>query len=180
MPEQTLHVRSTMNPRQLLEAARRAVLAIDPALPVDNLRTLAEQRDGSLYANRAVASMLSLFAALALLVAAVGLYGVLSYAVTERTREMGIRLAHGAQPIDLIRLIAGHGVILTVLGLAAGLAGAFAVKRVTRGFLFGVSPTDPWTFATIPFVLLAVAVLASAVPAWRATRLDPMTPLRSE
>ena len=180
MAEQTLHVRSAMNPHQLLEAVRRAAQSLDPALPIYNLRTLAEQRDGSLYANRAVAAVLTLFAGLALVVCGIGLYGILSYAVTERRREMGIRLAHGAQPKDLLRLIVGHGMTLTAIGLAAGLAAAFAVTRLTRGLLFGVSPTDPLIFATIPIVLLAVAVLASAIPAWQATRVDPVASLRSE
>ena len=127
-----------------------------------------------------MAAVLALFAALALVVSGVGLYGILSYAVTERTREMGIRLAHGAQPTDLLKLIVGHGLTLTALGLGAGLVTAFAVTRLTRGLLFGVSPTDPLTFAAIPLVLLAVAVLASAIPAWQATCLDPVASIRSE
>jgi predicted permease len=179
-PEVTLHARSTVDARTLLAAIRRELRAIDAQLPVYNLRTLSERKDGSLYAERAVAAVLTLFALLALMVAAVGLYGVLSYAVTERTREIGIRLAHGARSWDVVSLIVGQGMRLACAGLVVGMAGAFALTRLIQRLLYGVSPTDPLTFAAIPLVLAGVALLACSLPAWRATRVNPLASLRHE
>jgi predicted permease len=179
-PEVTLHARATADPQALIAGVRRELQAIDPLLPVYNLRTLSEQKDGSIYAERAVAAVLTLFAGLALIVAAIGIYGVLSYAVSERTREMGIRLAHGARTWDVLSLIVGQGMRLTMAGLVIGLAGAFALTRLIQRLLYGVSPSDPLTFALIPLLLAGVALLACALPAWRATRVDPLTSLRHE
>jgi predicted permease len=179
-PELTLHVRTAIDPRTLIEAVRREVQAIDPSLPLYNLRTLSEQRDGTLYAQRAVATMLTLFGLLALVVAAVGIYGVLSYGVTERTRELGIRMAHGARPRDLLGLVIAEGMLLTLLGLVIGVGGAFGLTRLIDRLLFGVSPTDPLTFAAIPLLLAGVALVACGIPAWRATRMDPLEALRYE
>jgi putative ABC transport system permease protein len=176
----TLHARATADPQALIAGVRRELQAIDPLLPVYNLRTLSEQKDGSIYAERAVAAVLTLFAGLALIVAAIGIYGVLSYAVSERTREMGIRLAHGARTWDVLSLIVGQGMRLTMAGLVIGLAGAFALTRLIQRLLYGVSPSDPLTFALIPLLLAGVALLACALPAWRATRVDPLTSLRHE
>ena len=119
-----------------------------------------------------------MFGFVALLLAAVGIYGVLSYAVTERTREMGIRLAQGAQSRDLLKLVVGQGMQLTLIGLVLGVAASFALTRLLARLLFGVSPTDPLTFAVIPLLLASVAVLACWIPARRATRMDPLTALR--
>jgi putative ABC transport system permease protein len=126
------------------------------------------------------ATLLALFALLASLVAAVGIYGVLSYGVTERTREMGIRLAHGAQPRDLFKLVVGQGMLVTVIGLAIGVGASFALTRLIQGLLFGVSATDPLTFGVIALLLAAVALLACWMPARRATRMDPLAALRYE
>jgi predicted permease len=179
-PEVTVHARAAADPQALLAGLRRELQSMDALLPVYNLRTLTEQRDGSLYAERAVAAVLTLFAALALVVATVGIYGVLSYAVTERTREMGIRLAHGAQARDVLALIVGQGMRLTLAGVVLGLAGAFALTRLIQRLLYGVSANDPLTFALIPLGLAGVALLACSVPAWRATRVSPLTSLRHE
>ena len=179
-PQMTLHVRTSSGPDAFAGALRREAQAIDPMLPIYNVRTLAQQRDGSLYAERMAAALLTLFGLLASLLAAVGIYGVLSCAVSERTREMGIRLAHGAQPRDLITLILSEGMRLTLIGLAIGAGAAFALTRLIRGLLFGVSATDPLTFATVPVLLAVVALLACWLPARRATRMDPLTALRYE
>jgi putative ABC transport system permease protein len=124
--------------------------------------------------------LLALFGAIALVLAAVGLYGVLSYSVTARTREMGIRLAQGAQPHDLLALVVGQGMRLTVIGLFVGVAAAFALTRLIEQLLFGVSATDPSTFAGVPLLLAGVALAACWIPARRATRMDPVAALRHE
>jgi putative ABC transport system permease protein len=120
------------------------------------------------------------FGVLALLLTAVGIYGVMTYAVTRRTREIGIRMALGAQVADVLRLVLGEGLLLTLLGLGVGLAGAFATTHVLRSFLFGVSPLDPVTFGSLGLLLAAIALLACWWPAARAAKVDPMTALRSE
>jgi predicted permease len=178
-PDLTLHVRTSAAPT-LLAALRREAQSLDPQLPVYNLQTLAQQKDGSLYTERLAAALLTLFGFLALSLAAVGLYGVLSYAVAERTREMGIRLALGAQPRDLLKLVVGRGLLLTFVGLVIGLGAAFALTRLMEKLLFGVSPTDPLTFAVIPLLLAGVALLACWIPARRATRMDPLAALRHD
>jgi predicted permease len=179
-PDMTLHVRSATDVQRLLAAVRRELQAIDPALPVYNLQTLADQKDGSLYNARVAAALLSLFAVLALLVSAIGIYGVLSYVVAERTHEMGIRLAYGALPSDLLRLVLRQGMTLALLGAAIGIGGALALTRLMAVLLFAVSPTDPLTFTAIPILLAGVALLACWIPARRATRMDPLTALRHE
>ena len=179
-PELTLHVRTATPSQTLLAAVRREVQALDATLPVYNLGTLVEQKDGSLYTERMAAALLTLFGLLALLLAAVGIYGVLSYTVTERAREMGIRLALGAQQRDLLKLVVGQGMILTLLGLVIGVAAAFSLTRLIAKLLFGVSPTDSLTFIVIPLLLAGVALLACLIPARRATRVDPLVALRYE
>jgi putative ABC transport system permease protein len=180
VPELTLHVRTATDPQALLASVRREVQSLDPTLPLYNLSTLAVQKDGSLFTERIAAALLTLFALLALLVTVVGIYGVLSHAVTERTREMGIRLAHGAQPRDLFKLVIGQGMLPTLAGLVVGVGASLALTRLMARLLFGVSPTDPLTFAAIPLLLASVALLACWVPARRATRMDPLAALRCE
>jgi macrolide transport system ATP-binding/permease protein len=179
-PELTLHVRTATESKMLLAAIRREMQALDAALPVYNLRTLAEQKAGALYSERLASALLALFGALALSLAIIGLYGVLSSAVTERTREMGIRLALGAQPRDLFRLIIGQGMILTLVGLVIGVVAALTLTRSIEKLLFGVKAIDPLTFAVIPLLLASVALLACWIPARRATRVDPLSALRYE
>jgi putative ABC transport system permease protein len=164
----------------MLAAVRRESQMLDPTLPIYNLGTLVQQKDGSLYTERLAAALLTLFGLLALSLAAVGIYGVLSYAVTERTREMGIRLALGARPRDLLRLVVGQGMILTLIGLVIGVGASFALTRLIEKLLYGVSATDPLTFIIIPLLLAGVALLACWMPARRATRVDPLTALRYE
>jgi len=176
----TLHLRTAMEGQPLLAALRREVRSLDGTLPVYDIGTLAQQRDGSLYTERLAAALLTLFGLLALSLAAVGIYGVLSYVVTERTREMGIRLALGARPRDLLRLVVGQGLVLTLIGLVIGVGASFALTRLIAKLLFGVSATDPLTFVVIPLLLTGVALLACWIPARRATRVDPLAALRYE
>jgi len=179
-PELTLHVRTATPSQTLLAAVRREAQSLDPTLPVYNLGTLAQQKDGSLYTERLAAALLTIFGLLALSLAAVGIYGVLSYAVTERTREMGIRLSLGARPRDLLKLVLRQGMILTLIGLVVGVGASFALTRLIAKLLYGVSATDPLTFVVIPILLTGVALLACWIPARRATRVDPLVALRFE
>jgi predicted permease len=180
VPDLTLHMRTATPSQTLLAAVRREVQTLDPQLPLYNLGTLAQQKDGSLYAERLAATLLTLFGLLALSLAVVGIYGVLSYAVTERTREMGIRLALGARPRNLLRLVVGQGLTLTLIGLVIGLGASFALTRLMAKLLYGVSATDPLTFVVIPLSLMVVALVACWMPARRATRVDPLVALRYE
>jgi len=180
LPELTLHVRATTDAQSLIAAVRREIKALDPTLPVYNSGTLAQLKDGSLYNERLAATLLTLFGILALLLAAGGIFGVLSYTVTERTREMGIRLALGARPRDLLLLIVGQGMILALIGSVIGVAAAFGLTHLIEKLLFGVSALDPLTFAVIPLLLSCVALLACWIPARRATRVDPLMALRYE
>jgi predicted permease len=179
-PDLTLQVRTAADPRTLMAAVRGEGRALDPTLALYNVRTLEEQRDGSLYVERLAAALLTLFGMLALTLAAVGIYGVLSYSVTARTREMGIRLTQGAQPRDLLKLVIRQGMMLTLVGSVIGVGAAFALTRVLQRLLFGVSATDPVTFIAIPMLLAGVALVACWLPARRATRLSPMVALRYE
>ena len=176
----TIYVRSAADARAVLGGVRAAIHALDPRLAVSNLQTLEAQRNGSLYAERLSAALLSMLGALALALVSIGLYGLLSYAVTQRTREIGIRLALGAQRRDLLRLVIRRGVLLTTIGSIGGLAASFAVVGVVRGVLFGVSPMDPLTYVMAPATLIGVALLACWLPARRAARLSPLTALRHE
>ena len=158
----------------------RAIGEVDPALPVYNLETMQGRVLDSLAQSRFSTMLLTVFGAIALLLAALGVYGVISYGVAQRTQEIGIRMALGARHADVLSLVVRHGAALAAVGLAVGLAGALALSGLLGSLLFRVSPTDPPTFATGMIVLTAVAVLAAALPARRAARTDPMVALRSE
>jgi predicted permease len=175
-----VHLRPTGDPLALAGPLQSAVRALDPDLPVYRIQPLAERLAGSLGQQRTAATLIGGFGALALLLAAIGLYGAIAYSAMQRTREFGIRIALGAQTPDVLRQVLREGMMLGVLGLAIGLVGAVAITRVLRSQLFGVTPTDPLSFAVVSLLLLVVAVVASLVPAKRATRVDPMVALRSE
>jgi putative ABC transport system permease protein len=175
-----LVVKAAGEPLSLAGAIRAEVARLDPALPVANIRTMEDVVATSISKPRLAGSVLLLFAALALLLAAIGLYGVLAFVVSERQHEIGIRMAIGAEARDVRRSVLGQGLALAGIGLAAGAAASVALGHAIRGLLHGVSPYDPTTFAAVPAVLLGVALVASWIPAHRATRISPMLALKSE
>jgi putative ABC transport system permease protein len=175
-----LALRGAVDPSSLAPALRNAVREIDPALPVYDVLTMDERLSNSVAARRFNLLLLGGFAALALLLAGVGVYGVISYVVTQRTHEVGVRMALGAQSADVLRLFIKQGMSLALLGVALGLLGAFAFTRVMTSLLFDVSASDPLTFACVALSLSLVALAACYLPARRAARIDPLTSLRRE
>lgn len=175
-----LAVRADADPQALVSAVRREIQALDPNQPIYQIQTMEELIGASIGTRRFALLLLEVFAGLALLLAAVGIYGVLSYVVTGRTREIGLRLALGAQPSEVLRLVVGQGMKLVLIGTGLGLITAFAVTRVMARLLFGVSATDPLTFAAVALLLMLVALLACYLPARRATQVDPLIALRYE
>jgi putative ABC transport system permease protein len=175
-----VYLRTEADPTSLTQALRQQVQAVDPDLPVFGEQTLESLVSASLAQRRFAMQMVGLFGVLALLLAGIGIYGVMAYAVSQRTREIGIRLALGASTSAILRWVLGQGLRLTLLGVAVGLLGAFALTRLLRGMLFSVAPTDPATYAGLAVLLAAVALLACYIPARRATKVDPMLALRHE
>ena len=172
--------RTAGDPAALAGSARRAIWSVGKDLPVFGVTTMDHVLAASVAQRRFSMSLLGAFAGLAMLLAAIGLYGVLSYSVSQRMHEMGLRMALGANARDLMRLVLGQGVRVALAGVAVGLLASFAATRLLTGMLFGVSPLDPLTFAVVAAVLVAAALLASIIPARRATRVDPMVTLRYE
>ena len=173
-----LVVRTSMPAAQVVDALRAQVRAIDSAMPLYNIRTLAEHVDRSLYLDRLRANLIGSLAVLALILAAIGIYAVLSYTIAERTREVGVRLALGAQPIAVLRMLLATGARVAVIGIGAGLILSMMLTGVVANQLYGLTATDPLTMAGASAMLFAVALLASFIPAWRATRIDPVVALR--
>ena len=176
----TVVLRTRLDPRSLAVPAQRVVHELDSSLAVANVRTLEQVALASVSRTRFTALLLALFGLAGLVLAAVGIYGVLAFAVAQRTREMGIRMALGAQRVDVLRLVVGQGLRLTAVGVVLGAAAALAAGRLLHGLLYGVSAADPLTFLGVVAVLGTVALLASYLPARRATAVEPVTALRSE
>jgi putative ABC transport system permease protein len=176
----TLAIRTVGDPMSIASAVRDAIRQLDDSLPPYDIKTLEQRVSDSVAPRRFLVSLMSLFALLALALAATGIYGVLSYLVAQRTREIGIRIALGATAGAVLSLILKRGAILILIGTAAGLAGAFALTRLIKTLLFGVSATDPATFALIALLMVVVALIASYIPARRATKVDPMVALRHD
>ena len=180
VPFMSFVVRAPSAPGRLSTALGDAVRSVDPTQPVSQIRLMSEMVNNSLAPRRFVVTVLGVFAAMALLMAVIGIYGVIGYAVTQRTQELGVRMALGAQPAEVLRLVVGQGMKLAGLGAAAGLGASLFVARMLRNQLFHVSAFDPLTFALMAATLAGAALLASYIPARRATRVDPVVALRYE
>jgi predicted permease len=176
----SVNVRVTGDPAPMVPSIREAIRRVEPGLVITGINTIGEALDGSIARETRVAYLTFGFAGIALLLACLGLYGVLSYAVVRRTQEIGVRVAVGAQPRDVLRLILGNASRVIAGGLIAGLIGAFASRTLLVGLLFGVGPADPWTYAIVAAGLAAVAFAASLLPARRAARVNPVIALRAE
>jgi putative ABC transport system permease protein len=176
----TWAVRTTVAPYSLNTAIQRELHAASGGLPVAHIETMDQVATESTARNEFNMTLLSIFAGIALLLAAIGIYGVMAYSVQQRTQEIGVRMALGAQPGDVLRMVLRHGLLLCLVGIAVGISGAFAVIRLMKSLIFGVSPTDPLTFASVAVLLAGVAFAACWIPARRASRVDPMVALRHE
>lgn len=176
----TVCIRTTREAPETVEAVRRLVARIDPAVPVTGSGTMQKQIDDNILEDRLIATVSGFFGLLALLLAGVGLYGVISYSVTRRTREIGIRVALGAQRAAVLNLILRDAALLVGIGAVIGIPAALAVTRWVKSLLYGVGAQDPLTIVAGTLVLVAVALLASVIPARRATQVDPIVALRYE
>jgi predicted permease len=179
-PFMTLVIRTAGDPAEMAPAIRREIAAIDPDQPVSDVRTMTQVMADTVARARFNTLLLAIFAGLATLLAAVGIFGVMSYSVQLRTREIGLRMALGAQPARVLMMMLRQGLLLTLVGIGVGLAGALALSRVMSGLLYGVTASDPATFATIVVVLAVVSLIACYIPARRATRVDPLIALKYE
>jgi putative ABC transport system permease protein len=180
MSFQTFAVRTSGNPLEMVASIKAALKRIDADLPISAIHTMDELIDGSTGSRRFSMVLLGIFSSLAALLAAIGLYGVMSYTVTQRSKELGVRLALGAHSGDVLRLVLKQGMVLVGIGVTLGLLAALSLTRVLRTMLFNVSTTDPLTFASIALLLVGVTLIATWLPARRATRVDPVVVLREE
>jgi putative ABC transport system permease protein len=176
----SLVIRSKQDPTLLASAVRSELQMLDPNLPVSNVKTLGEMISERISPKRLMTYILAVFGLIALLLASVGIYGVMSYAVTQRTQEIGVRMALGAQAADVLKLVIKNGMTMALVGVAIGLAGAYALTRLLANLLFKVAPTDLLTFAFVTGALIVVALIACYIPARRATKVDPLVALRYE
>ena len=180
IPSMTFYVKTAADPAQLVGQIPRVMQQLDPNLPVEELRTLEEQARQNVFMDRFIGIMSTAFAVLATLLAAIGLYGVLAYTVAQRTREIGLRMALGAAPARVRRMILRQVGIMTAIGAALGLLAAIWIARLAEGQLFGMNGRDPVVFVAATITLALVALAAGFIPAHRASRVDPMTALRYE
>jgi putative ABC transport system permease protein len=179
-PTMTLLVRSSANPEPLVTAVRAKIADSDPDLPVAGILSMDEVVSTSVAQPRIIMQFVGVFAGFALLLAAIGIYGVMAYSVTARKQEMGIRVALGARPADILRLVVGQGMRMTLIGVALGVVFSLGLTRLLASLLFGVQATDPLVFGAAALVLAAAAFVACYIPARRATRVDPIVVLRYE
>jgi ABC-type antimicrobial peptide transport system permease subunit len=179
-PSMALAARTSLEPEAIAASIRGEVAAVDRDIPVYGVQTMQTYIAQNTEQPRLNVMLLSGFGALALLLSVVGIYGVLSYAVSQRTQEIGIRMALGATRRDVLSLVVGRGMLLTVIGIALGLVASYAVTKSMTAILFQVSPHDPWTFAALALLLAVVALAASTLPGLRATRVSPIEALRYE
>ncbi len=179
-PVMNYEIRTYAEPGSVIQAARKAILAFDPAIPIGNARPLTEMLDDNLRQERIIAQLSGVFGGLALLLAAIGLYGVLSYAVAQRTNEIGIRMALGAERGTVVRMVLRETAALIVIGLAAGVPASLACARLIQSKLFGLKPADPVTLAAAVGIMIAVAIVSGYLPARRASKVDPLIALRYE
>jgi putative ABC transport system permease protein len=176
----SLAIRTKANPANLAGAVRQAIWSVNPDVPITDVATMEEILDQKVFQRRVQTTLLGFFAALALVLSAVGTHSVVAYSVAQRTHEIGMRMALGAERKDVLRLVLGKGCKLTMVGVTVGMTGALGLTRYLAGLLYGVKPTDPLTFAAVALLLAAVALLASYLPARRAAKVDPMVALRHE
>jgi putative ABC transport system permease protein len=179
-PDMVLTVRTSLDPMLLASALREAVLQTDSTQPVSKVTTMAQLLNDAVGTPRLAATLLTIFGAIALLLAAVGIYGVIAFSVARRTREIGVRIALGAGSGDVLRMVVGQAVTLAVIGTLIGIAGALALTNVVKGLLFGVTATDPLIYASVSLLLIGISALAAYIPARRASRLSPSIALRYE
>jgi putative ABC transport system permease protein len=172
--------RTKIDPASLAGAVRQQVWAIDKDQAMFDVRTMQEVRSISVGMYSSASVMLGIFAGVALLLASMGIYGVMAFAVSQRTQEIGIRMALGARTLDVLKLVVKHGMKLALLGIGLGLVGSWVLTRFMKGLLFGVAPTDLLTFSVVSLCLLAAAFVACYLPARRATKVDPLEALRYE
>jgi putative ABC transport system permease protein len=173
-------VKTSGDPMQIVPSVRSAIQSVDRDQPMTQVVSLEENLSGSVSQQRLSAMLLGIFAALALILAAIGIYGVTSYSVAQRSKEIGIRIAMGAQPSDVLRLIIGFGAKLAIIGVVIGVIAALALTQLMKTMLFGVTASDPETMAAVSITLIAVTLLACYIPARRAMSVDPVIALRSE
>lgn len=176
----SFYVRTASDPKPLSESLRKAIWAVDKDQPILFVRTMGETLYRTGFTRRAQAMLMGIFAALSVLLSAVGIYSLVSHAVTQRTREIGIRMALGAQRSDVVRLVLRNGMILALIGIAAGLFASFALTGVIANQLYAIQSTDPVTLVSVTALLMGITLLASYIPARRATKVDPMQALRYE